>query len=200
LPGETSSELAGRHQTDEILNENMAAGLRPASWSLSLHTAHTAHRIASVFIMLESINFAKIRNEFECAATWVKIEAGEDPLEVALKITGQFAPSVAIAEKDLEILIPVLNVIAQVAVNGAPSLIPRSQQPLRYDPVTGQLLNELVRHIHENHPAVPHVDGILASGVPRATDKAGDLCDDVPPEKAPPLATRSDPPTDRFGR
>jgi hypothetical protein len=73
--------------------------------------------------MLESINFAKIRNEFERADTWAKIAAGEDALELALKITGQFAPPVAIAEKDLEILIPVLNVIAQVAVNGAPSLI-----------------------------------------------------------------------------
>jgi len=87
-----------------------------------LNIANTTDRIAHVFITLESINFAKIRDEFECAATWAKIAAGEDALEVALKITGQFAPPVAIAEKDLEILIPVLNVIA--AVNGARSLVP----------------------------------------------------------------------------
>jgi hypothetical protein len=52
----------------------------------------------------------------------------------------------AIAEDDLEILIPVLNVVAQVAVNGAPSLIPRSM-PLHYDSITGQLLDELARKV-----------------------------------------------------
>ena len=38
----------------------------------------------------------------------------------------------------------------------------------------------LVRQIRENHP---EIDVILTSGVARAADKAGDLCDDGPLEK-----------------
>src|SRR5262249_9532302 len=136
----------------------------------------TTDRIARVLIMLESINFAKMRKEFESASTCQKIPAGEDALEAALKTAAKFVPSMAITDNDLEILIPVLNVIAQVAVNGAPSLAPLSQ-PHHYDPVTGQLLDELVRHIRKNHPDIPDNDTISPSG-----DKAGDLCDDGPPK------------------
>jgi hypothetical protein len=88
----------------------------------------------------------------------------------------------AITDNDLEILIPVLNVIAQVAVHGAPSPVPRAQ-PRHYDPVTGQLLDELVRHIRKNHPDIPDSDTISTSGVPRPADKVGDPCDDGPPKK-----------------
>src|SRR5262245_60386188 len=101
--------------------------------------AITTDRIARVLIMLASINFAKMRDEFESAPTREKIAAGEDALEAALKIAAKLVPPMATAANDLEILIPVLNAVAQVAVNGAPSLIPRSQ-PGHYDPVTGQLL------------------------------------------------------------
>jgi len=126
--------------------------------------------------MLASINFTKMRKEFESASTCQKIPAGEDALEAALKTAAKFVPPMAITDNDLEILIPVLNVIAQVAVNGAPSLVPRSQ-PHLYDPVTGQLLDELVRHIRKNHPDIPDNDTISTSG-----DKAGDL-DDGPPKE-----------------
>jgi Response regulator receiver domain len=144
--------------------------------------AITTDRIARIFGMLASINFAKMRDEFASASTSEKILAGENALEAALKIAAKFVPSMAIAENDLEILIPVLNVVAQVAVNGAPSLISRSQ-PRCDDPITGQLLDELVWHIRKNHPDIPDSDTISTSGVPRAADKAGDLCDDGPPKK-----------------
>ncbi len=137
----------------------------------------TTDRIVRVFVMLASINFTTMRKEFESASTCQKIPAGEDALEAALKTAAKFVPPMAITDNDLEILIPVLNVIAQVAVNGAPSLVPRSQ-PHHYDPVTGQLLDELVRHIRKNHPDIPDNDTISTSG-----DKAGDLCDDGPPKE-----------------
>jgi hypothetical protein len=137
----------------------------------------TTDRIARVLVMLASINFTKMRKEFESASTCQKIPAGEDALEAALKTAAKFVPPMAITDNDLEILIPVLNVIAQVAVNGAPSLVPRSQ-PHHYDPVTGQLLDELVRHIRKNHPDIPDNDTISTSG-----DKTGDLCDDGPPKE-----------------
>ena len=136
----------------------------------------TTDRIARVFVMLASINFTKMRKEFESASTCQKVPAGEDALEAALKLAAKFLPPMAITDNDLEILIPVLNVIAQVAVNGAPSLVPRSQ-PHHYDPLTGQLLDELVRHIRKNHPDIPDNDTISTSG-----DKAGDL-DDGPPKE-----------------
>src|SRR5262245_30830817 len=136
----------------------------------------TTDRIARVFVMLASINFTKMRKEFESASTCQKIPAGEDALEAALQTAAKFVPPLAITDNDLEILIPVLNVIAQVALNGAPSLVPRSQ-PHLYDPVTGQLLDELVRHIRKNHPDIPDNDTISTSG-----DKAGDL-DDGPPKE-----------------
>ena len=75
-----------------------------------------------------------------------------------------------IAPNDLEILMPVLGVIAQVAVSGAPFPIPRSQ-PRHYDPVAGQVFDNR-----------PKIDVILTSGV-TSTSKAGDLCDDGPLEK-----------------
>jgi hypothetical protein len=154
--------------------------------------AITTNRIARVFVMLESINFAKIRDEFASASTSEEMLAGENALEAALKILGQFVPPMVIAEDDLEILIPVLNVLAQVAVNGAPAVIP-SSQPRHYDPVTGPPLDELVRHIRKNHPDIAASDTIATSGVPGAADKAGDLCEDGPPEKpcqSPCVATR----------
>jgi hypothetical protein len=101
-------------------------------------------RITRVFVVLESIGFAKMRNDFESASTWQKITAGEDPMEAALKIAAQFVPSMAIAVNDLEILTPLLNIVAQVAVNGDPSLIHRCQ-PLPCDPVTGRSLGEIAQ-------------------------------------------------------
>jgi CheY-like chemotaxis protein len=105
----------------------------------------------------------------------------------------------AIAANDLETLMPVLNVIARVAINGAPSPIPRSQ-PLHHDSVAGQFsdstfgnIDELARQIRENHPDIPDMDAILTSGVPRAANEAGNLCDNGPPEKpchSPRAATR----------
>ncbi len=88
--------------------------------------AITTDEIARVFVMLESINFAMMRNEFESASTFKEIMAGEDALEVALKIVSQLVPPMAITANDLNILMPILNVIAQVAINGAPFPIPRS--------------------------------------------------------------------------
>jgi hypothetical protein len=52
--------------------------------------AISTDQVARIFVMLESINFAKMRNEFESASTFEKIRAGENDLEVALKIAGQF--------------------------------------------------------------------------------------------------------------
>jgi hypothetical protein len=94
---------------------------------LSVLRMTTTNEIARVLAMLESINFAKMRNAFESNSTWEKIAAGEDALEAALKIVAQFVPPMTIAASDLEILNPVLHVVAQVAVNGGPSLIPRSR-------------------------------------------------------------------------
>lgn len=85
-------------------------------------------QVMRIFIMLECINFAKMRNEFESAATFEKIAAGENALDVALKIVSQFVPPIEIAPNDLEILMPVLGVIAQVAAGGAPFPIPDSRR------------------------------------------------------------------------
>jgi hypothetical protein len=73
--------------------------------------AISTDQVTRIFVMLESINFAKMRNEFESAATFEKIAAGENALDVALKIVGQFVPPIEIAPNDLEILMPVLGVI-----------------------------------------------------------------------------------------
>jgi len=126
--------------------------------------AVTTDGIARVFGMLESINFAKMRDEFASASASEKMLAGENALEAALKILAQFVPPMGIAEDDLEILIPVLNVVAQVAVNGAPSLIPRSM-PLRHDPVTGQLLDELVREVTNGNRSLPDEPGLRAESL-----------------------------------
>jgi hypothetical protein len=42
--------------------------------------------------MLASINFAKVRTEFERTSTREKIAAGEDAVEAALKIVAKFVP------------------------------------------------------------------------------------------------------------
>jgi hypothetical protein len=94
-----------------------------------------------------------MRDEFASASTSEKMLAGENALEAALKILAQFVPPMGIAEDDLEILIPVLNVVAQVAVWG-PSLIPRSM-PLHHDPITGQLLDELARKVTNGNRSLP---------------------------------------------
>jgi hypothetical protein len=54
-----------------------------------------------------------MRDEFASASTSEKMLPGENVLQAALKILGQFVPPMAIAEDDLEILTPVLNVVAQ---------------------------------------------------------------------------------------
>ena len=48
--------------------------------------ATTANKITRIFVLLESIDFAKIRDEFERASIWKKIDAGENALEVAFNV------------------------------------------------------------------------------------------------------------------
>ena len=61
--------------------------------------AITTDRITRVFVILESINFAKMRDEFARASTSEKMLAGENALEAALKILAQFVPPMGIAEE-----------------------------------------------------------------------------------------------------
>jgi len=74
--------------------------------------APAEEQVARVFTFLESISFAKIRDEFESGATARRIAAGEDTLSVALEITSRSVPSVAILPKDLDFLTPILKTLA----------------------------------------------------------------------------------------
>jgi hypothetical protein len=80
-------------------------------------------QVARIFVLLESINFAMMRDEFESASAWKKVAAGENTLEVALNITRRFVPLMAISADDLKVLTAVLNTIVEVAGNSTPSAI-----------------------------------------------------------------------------
>jgi len=89
----------------------------------TLGMADATDKIGRIFVFLESINFAMMRDEFESASSWQKIAAGKNALEVALNITRRFVPRKAITADDREILMILLTAIAEVAVNKAPSAI-----------------------------------------------------------------------------
>jgi hypothetical protein len=110
-------------------------------------TAITEDQIARIFVILQSIDFAKMRDEFESASVCKKIAAGENALEVALNIASRHGSPKAITANDLEILMPVLNVIAQAAVNGAPSPFPRSQTVQRVSFWDALMLSEPIQKV-----------------------------------------------------
>ena len=84
--------------------------------------AITAEQITRI---LESINFSMMRDEFERASSWTKIAAGENSLDVARKIADCLVPLKAITDHDRNVLMAVLNMILDAAVNETPSAIPR---------------------------------------------------------------------------
>jgi len=51
------------------------------------------HRITRIFVLLESIDFSKMRDEFESASACKKIEAGGNALNIALDIVRQYGPT-----------------------------------------------------------------------------------------------------------
>jgi hypothetical protein len=85
--------------------------------------ATTANQITRIFVLLESIDFAKILDEFERASTWKKIAAGENALEVAFNAARRFLPHTAITAEDLEIMNALLTATAKSAVDTIPSAI-----------------------------------------------------------------------------
>jgi hypothetical protein len=91
--------------------------------SYTLDMATTANQITRIFVLLESIDFAKMRDEFERASTWNKIAAGENALEVAVNVARRFLPHTAITAEDLEIMNALLTAIAKSAVDTIPSAI-----------------------------------------------------------------------------
>jgi hypothetical protein len=84
--------------------------------------AEEIDKIARIFMLLESIHFVQMRNEFESIPSWKRIAAGESPGEVAVAIIRQFVPHKAINADNLKLLTAVLQVIAEVAVNSGPPL------------------------------------------------------------------------------
>lgn len=81
-------------------------------------------KIARIFVLLESIDFSKMRDEFESAAAYEKIAAGGDALDVALDIVRKYGPTNVIDADVFELLLPVLYMIARVAVDEALYAIP----------------------------------------------------------------------------
>ncbi|HUB62853.1 MAG TPA: hypothetical protein VL996_00100 [Methylocella sp.] len=82
------------------------------------------HRITRIFVLLESIDFSKMRDEFESASACKKIEAGGNALNIALDIVRQYGPTNVIDADVFELLIPVLYMIARVAVDETLYTIP----------------------------------------------------------------------------
>jgi hypothetical protein len=87
--------------------------------------AITAAQITRILVLLESVNFSMMRDQFESASSWSKIAAGENALDVARKIADRLVPLKAITDDDRNVLMAVLNVILYAAVNETPSAIPR---------------------------------------------------------------------------
>jgi hypothetical protein len=84
--------------------------------------AEEIDKIARIFTLLESIDFAKVRNEFESISSWKKIAAGESAEDVAVDIVRQFVPHKAINADTLKLLTAVLQAIAEAAVISGPPL------------------------------------------------------------------------------
>lgn len=97
--------------------------------------AEEIDRIARLFMLLESIDFAQMRNEFESVSSWKKIATGESAGEVAVAIIRQFVPHKTIDADSLKLLSELLQAIAEVAVNGISPRACRREQAFHL-PVT----------------------------------------------------------------